>query len=134
MVSTSLHGIIFSEAFGIPARWVHDATLPSSKEGVFKYNDHLLSTGRPPNLFASSMEEAVRIGGMPPIDDAMLRCRQRTLMLAFPFHVRSTPPRSTYSSCCTHNKLREGGVLTAQQGNGECRRCSTSRCRPVSRV
>jgi hypothetical protein len=92
VVSTSLHGIIFSEAFGIPARWVHDARLPSSKEGVFKYNDHLLSTGRPANLFASSMEEAVSMGGMPRIDEATLRCRQRTLMLAFPFHVRSTSP------------------------------------------
>lgn len=86
VVSTSLHGLIFAEAFGIPARWVRDTTFPSILNDVFKFNDHLLSTGRPANLYASSMEEAVRMGGMPPIGKATLRCRQRALMLAFPFH------------------------------------------------
>lgn len=104
MVSTSLHGLIFAEAFGIPARWVRDAAFPSSsKEGVFKFNDHLLSTRRKPNLFASSMEEAVRLAGMPPIARATLRCRQRALMLAFPFHVR--PLQTT-----TEAKCQKGGV------------------------
>ena len=118
VVSTSLHGIIFAEAFGVPARWVHDATLPSSKEGVFKYNDHLLSTGRPANLYASSMEEAVRMGGMPPIDDATLRCRQRALMLAFPFHVRSPgpPPLDLTVMLHTRQVSRRGVVLTAREG------------------
>ena len=92
VVSTSLHGLIFAEAFGIPARWVRDTTFPSKRNDVFKFNDHLLSTGRPANLYASSMEEAVRMGGMPPIGKATLRCRQRALMLAFPFHVRTCPP------------------------------------------
>jgi len=86
VVSTSLHGIIFSEAFGIPARWVRDKSLPSAHNDVFKFNDYLLATGRPADLYAPSMKEAVHMGGMPPIGEAMLRCRQRSLMLAFPYH------------------------------------------------
>ena len=90
VVSTSLHGIIFSEAFGIPARWVRDKSLPSAHNDVFKFNDYLLATGRPADLYAPSMKEAVHMGGMPPIGEAMLRCRQRSLMLAFPYHVRAS--------------------------------------------
>jgi pyruvyltransferase len=45
VVSTSLHGLIFAEAYSIPARWVRSASLPSHTEGTHKFNDHLTSTG-----------------------------------------------------------------------------------------
>eukprot|EP00959_Pyramimonas_sp_CCMP1952_P176128 3680485-Pyramimonas_sp.AAC.3 len=71
VISTSLHGLIFAEAFGIPARWVRSSSLPSYAEGTHKFNDHLTSTGRDPNHYASSIEEAVVLGGAPPIRPAV---------------------------------------------------------------
>jgi pyruvyltransferase len=38
--SSTLHGIIVAEAFGIPVRWI------DGKEPHFKYHDYFLSTGR----------------------------------------------------------------------------------------
>ena len=68
VISSGLHGLIIAEAFGIPARWIFNESLPSSKnEGVFKYNDYFLSTDRSPNDYVSTVEEALRVGGKSPI-------------------------------------------------------------------
>ncbi len=68
VISSGLHGLIVAEAFGIPARWIFNETLPSSKnEGVFKYNDYFLSTDRSPNDYVSTVEKALKVGGKPPI-------------------------------------------------------------------
>ena len=50
VVSSSLHGIIFAEAFGIPARWLAPKDIPQLEhssyvtEGWFKYVDYYAST------------------------------------------------------------------------------------------
>lgn len=44
IVSTSLHGVVVAEAFGIPASWVVASTDISG--GHFKFHDYLLATGR----------------------------------------------------------------------------------------
>ncbi len=54
IVSTSLHGIIIAEAYGIPAIWLRI----SKKEGTFKFFDYYLGTGRMPSP-AYSLKEAV---------------------------------------------------------------------------
>jgi pyruvyltransferase len=64
VVSSSLHGLIVAEAFGVPARWLHSEHLPSfPTEGTFKFNDYYLSTGRDPDDWAPSVDEAARRGG-----------------------------------------------------------------------
>jgi pyruvyltransferase len=63
VISGSLHGIIVAEAYGIPARYLR----LSEKEPLFKYRDYYLSTGRSDCKFATSLEEALEMGGEEPI-------------------------------------------------------------------
>ncbi|KAK3281847.1 hypothetical protein CYMTET_10385 [Cymbomonas tetramitiformis] len=89
VATTSLHGLIFAEALGIPARPVRNVSLGSADEGVFKYNDYLHATGRATDIFAASLEEAIAEGAkgaVPGISPDVLRRLQRTLLLTFPFH------------------------------------------------
>ena len=68
VISSSLHGIIIAEAFGIPSRWWHSPELPSSKtEYRFKFNDYYLATGRDSDLYANTVEEAKKLGPLPGI-------------------------------------------------------------------
>jgi pyruvyltransferase len=68
VISSSLHGLIFAEIYGIPARWLYNERFPSSRtETRFKYNDYYTCTGRSMNDFASSIDEALEMGGKEPI-------------------------------------------------------------------
>lgn len=75
VVGSSLHGVIVAEALGVPAR-----AVPSPAEGVFKYEDHYLATGRDPaDCLASTTEEAASLGAAPaPVWDP------RPLLATFP--------------------------------------------------
>jgi len=59
VVSTSLHGLVIAEAFGIPARH-----LLSFAEPTFKYIDYYRGTGRSDVQFAHSLSEALDLGGV----------------------------------------------------------------------
>ena len=61
VISSSLHGLIIAEAFGIPARLLRI----TENEPMFKYQDYYLGTGRASCTPASSVEEALRLGGEP---------------------------------------------------------------------
>lgn len=61
--SSSLHGIILAEAYGIPAKYVR----LSEREPLFKYEDYYASTGRPDFTFARSLDEALSMTCEPPI-------------------------------------------------------------------
>jgi pyruvyltransferase len=61
VVSSSLHGIIIAEALGLPARCVR-----SREQGDFKYRDYYLGTGRGEYTVASTVEEALSLGGEAP--------------------------------------------------------------------
>lgn len=77
VISSSLHGVIVAEAFGIPARLLR---LEKSEEPLFKYIDYYLGTNRPDFQYATSIEEALEMGGEPPV-----KCDIERLYQAFPF-------------------------------------------------
>jgi pyruvyltransferase len=43
VLTTSLHGLILAESYGVPARWI---ATPGLEEGTFKFRDYFSSTGR----------------------------------------------------------------------------------------
>jgi pyruvyltransferase len=76
VISTSLHGVIVAEAFGVPARLLK----LTNNEPLFKYQDYYLGTNRPHFTYAKSLEEAIRMGGEPPY-----QCDLKKLYQSFPF-------------------------------------------------
>ena len=76
VISSSLHGIIIAEAFGIPARWLR----VSKGEPVFKFYDYYLGTNRDGSTYATTIEEALSLGGESPFE-----CDLQKLYDAFPF-------------------------------------------------
>lgn len=76
VISSSLHGIVVAEAFGIPARFLRI----TNNEPDFKYLDYYLGTGREEVGPARSIRQALEMGGAPPIS-----CDLESLLNAFPF-------------------------------------------------
>jgi hypothetical protein len=66
ILSSSLHGIIVSEALGIPAIWLR----PKAGEDPLKYYDYYLGTSRHKILCAESIDDALKAEPMPlPVFD-----------------------------------------------------------------
>ena len=76
VISSSLHGIIVAEAFGIPARFLRI----TDHEPMFKYEDYYLGTNRPYFKIAYSVKQALKLGGETPGS-----CDLKKLYEAFPF-------------------------------------------------
>jgi pyruvyltransferase len=76
VISSALHGIIVAEAFGIPARMLR----VTEREPMFKYLDYYYGTGRFDFTFATSIEEALALGGEAPFE-----CDLQKLYETFPF-------------------------------------------------
>ena len=64
VISSSLHGIIVAESFGIPARLLKMTWI----EPLLKYQDYYESTSRPNFRYATSVQEALALGGEEPGD------------------------------------------------------------------
>lgn len=62
VISSSLHGIIVAESYGIPARMLR----MTNTERLLKYEDYYESTNRPHFKYASSVQEAIEMGGEEP--------------------------------------------------------------------
>lgn len=76
VISSSLHGVIVAEAYGIPARLLRI----TQNEPFFKFQDYYLGTNRPDFKYAASIEDALKMGGEPPFE-----CNLESLYDAFPF-------------------------------------------------
>jgi pyruvyltransferase len=62
VISSSLHGLIVAESFGIPARLLKMTWI----EPLLKYQDYYESSGRPNFRYATSVQEALQMGGEEP--------------------------------------------------------------------
>lgn len=78
VISSALSGVIVAEAFGIPARLIISQN-ENNTETLFKYADYYHGTKRFDFRFATSVEEALEIGGEP-----MPECDLEGLLHAFP--------------------------------------------------
>jgi pyruvyltransferase len=76
VISSSLHGIVIAEAYGIPARMIR----VTENEPLLKYYDYYMGTNRPNFCYATSIEEALKMGGEPPFE-----CDLKKLYYSFPF-------------------------------------------------
>lgn len=79
VISSSLHGIILAESYGIPARWLR----VSEGEPILKYLDYFQGTGRTHSVPAYSIEEACQMGG----EKEPCVCDLQALYSAFPFEL-----------------------------------------------
>jgi pyruvyltransferase len=62
VVGSSLHGAVIADALGVPARLVRAGAEPPTK-----YLDYYAGTGRTDVEFAASVDQAVSLGGAPPL-------------------------------------------------------------------
>lgn len=79
VISSALSGVIVAEAFGIPARLIISPNEHNT-ETIFKYSDYYYGTNRFNYHFATSVEEALEMGGEP-----MPECDLERLLEAFPY-------------------------------------------------
>ena len=79
VISSSLHGIILAEAYGVPAIMLRDT--PS--KDITKYKDWYYSTGRKEFPIADSIDDAL---SMTPVmlDRATIEAMQNRLINSFP--------------------------------------------------
>lgn len=82
VIASSLHGIILAEAYGVPARMV----LATNHWQFFKYQDYYNGTGRPDFRYASTIQEALEMGGEKPP-----QCDLEGLLNSFPFDLWESP-------------------------------------------
>ncbi len=76
VLSSSLHGIIVAESFGIPARMLN---IRRTIKSLFKYDDYYHGTGRDTYTYATSIEEGLNLGG-----EKKFVCDLNKLYQAFP--------------------------------------------------
>lgn len=79
VISSSLHGVILAEVYGIPAVYLNKDTGDD-----LKFWDWYMSTGRNDVRYARTVEEAMEAEPMPPIDPGRLANMQKQLLDSFP--------------------------------------------------
>ncbi|MCQ2801552.1 MAG: polysaccharide pyruvyl transferase family protein [Bacilli bacterium] len=79
VISSSLHGIIIAEAYGVPAIWLHN---DESDQEEHKYYDYYYSTGRNNPPLVSSIEEGLKltVPSIPKLDNIV-----ENLLKSFPY-------------------------------------------------
>lgn len=78
VIATSLHGIIVAEAFGIPTRYLK----VSDAEPIFKYADYYYGTNRYNFKYATTIKEALQMGG-----ELLPECDLDRLLESFPLEL-----------------------------------------------
>lgn len=78
IISSSLHGVILAEAYGVPAVLLTDGAT----ENIFKYRDYYASTGRTNFNIANTIEEALT---MRPNEIPNFKEMQEVIQETFPY-------------------------------------------------
>lgn len=78
VISSSLHGIILAEAYGVPAVFLND----EMDNEIWKFFDWYYSTGRTNVRFARSIQEAIH---MEPMELPDLEVMQKETLQSFPY-------------------------------------------------
>lgn len=81
VITTSLHGYILAESYGIPAVLLEN----TSGETDFKYRDYFLGTGRNIPILLNSLDEAMDVDGV----EVDLGNVQKALIDSFPYDIFS---------------------------------------------
>lgn len=83
VISSSLHGIILAESYGIPAVFLcNESEMTNATKEILKFYDWYYSTGRFTVKVARSIEEAIQ---MQPMDLPDLEEMRSRLLQAFPY-------------------------------------------------
>ena len=106
VISSSLHGLVVADAFGIPCTYLRC----SETEGLFKYEDYVLGVGRAELKVTTSRSEAIRSS---PLDPVTLRLNP--LKRAFPFDLWASP--QAYKNSSLPNA--RGGVEPSSRSRSE---------------
>lgn len=119
VLSSSLHGIVFAEALGVPTRWLQiSKSLTEKTEGKFKYCDYYGGSrndlqgalqclkGRGPYKAATSVENGLRMGGVDPLTYDTLK-----LIDAFPHDMTKGCP--TLPGCSPLDREQKVGMRRA---------------------
>jgi pyruvyltransferase len=80
VISTSLHGLVVADAFGIPGTYLRLTDV----EHPFKYEDYVLGVGRRRLQVTRSREEAIRASPMDPVSPDLAK-----LKASFPYDLWS---------------------------------------------
>jgi pyruvyltransferase len=78
VASSSLHGVVIAEAYGVPA-----VLLPDLDADEFKYKDYIAGTDRPPLIAPAPLDRILETPPLPKIPD--LGAIQKRLLDSFPF-------------------------------------------------
>ena len=76
VISSSLHGLVVADAFGVPCTYLR----LSEGESILKYEDYVAGVGRPRLDITRSREEAVRASPMDPVNPDLSK-----LKASFPY-------------------------------------------------
>ncbi len=88
VIASSLHPIIIAESYQIPARALR--ITDNRHNPMIKFYDYYLGTNRPYFQFAATIEQALRMGGEPPME-----CDLEKLYNAFPWDFWRESPRNS---------------------------------------
>jgi pyruvyltransferase len=81
VIASALSGVIVAEAFGIQARLLQ-VDNKTNTEDLIKYRDYYYGTGRTNFKYATSIEEALQMGG-----ESLPVCDLEQLRFSFPFEL-----------------------------------------------
>ena len=94
VASSSLHGIIESDALGIPFLWIQwENSTTSRTEGEFKYQDYFSTVNRVVSRTSDISQVLNRSVYTKPLTEAISSTLVKKMKASFPFHLFETAPK-----------------------------------------